>query len=461
MNFATDRQQCLEKLIWATEQLGVKVGEAQLSKIAELIVQAMSGPWRYFHTPAHIFEVGGSENAIEVLAALFHDLVYVQVDCSINLNLTYYIAPFIREVREKLLIREQAELPADTMFEIVATVFGFVPGQALSPMAGENEFLSSLVTAKVLEPFLSPDLIVQIVACIEATIPFRPKSDRGLTASDRLYLRLTKTNNQFNLGLTEGEIRQTLKRSVRLANRDVGGFARSSSARFLDNTWSLLPETNHHLKNTGSYTVRKYRIALEKMEGFLNFLKPELIFSQFEGEPDEPTYQGLLRRARKNLAVGRLYLGSKLVTIALLEALSRRLGKDIPLAMMVGELPASGFSVVRLKDFLPAYIPNAYRPKTDLESEVLELLEKGRCQTSTYDLQDSPLTTFMVKSIGFDEIRYLGEQAKKFFQGTVSAEEFLAECSADVLRTITDAVSKLMDSRKAALHRVALNSFHP
>ncbi len=38
----------------------------------------MTREWRYFHTPNHIFEVGSSQDAIEVLAALFHDL---EIEC--------------------------------------------------------------------------------------------------------------------------------------------------------------------------------------------------------------------------------------------------------------------------------------------------------------------------------------------------------------------------------------------
>ena len=136
MNFEKDHQQCLEKLIWVTEQLKVEVTPTQLSQVAKLISQTMTGPWRYFHSTEHIFEVGGTRDAIEVLAALFHDIVYVQVDGSVNFNLTYYLAPFIEEDREQLLIRKPTELPDDASFEMVMAIFGFVAGQVLSLVAG-------------------------------------------------------------------------------------------------------------------------------------------------------------------------------------------------------------------------------------------------------------------------------------------------------------------------------------
>lgn len=438
--------------MWATEQLGVDVSINQLAKIARLIVKTMAGPWRYFHSTDHIFEVGGYKDAIEVLAALFHDIVYVQVDGSVNFNLTYYLAPFIEEDLGELFIAQQEDLPSEFAFEIVLAIFEFAPGQKLSPLGGQNEFLSALVAAKVLESLLSWKFILQIIACIEATIPFRIISPSGLNPSENLYQNLLTVNQQFNLQLSGQEIMQTVKHSVRLANRDVGSFAHPSSAVFLTNTWSLLPETNHNLQKADSYTVRDYRRAMQKMVGFLNFLKPELIFRQFRGEPDQQTYDGLVQQARKNLQVGRLYLESKLVANAILEALSLRLGQDISLAIMMGELPNSGVYIGRLGDSFPE-ITKPYQGNNELEMEVLDLLEVGRSNGNTYDLKNSPLTTFVVKYIGFDSIRQMKEKVYDFFQGTISSEFFLANCDADLVKVIVKEVVNLLENRKIALSR--------
>lgn len=450
MAFDRYHQCCLDKLIWATEQLEIAVSKNKLSQIAELIIQTMSGPWRYFHNPEHILVVGGSEDPIEVLAALFHDVVYVQVDQSVNFNLSYYIAPFIKQVREKLVIRHRNELPNDLMFEMVAQIFGFQPGQELSPYAGQNEFLSALVAAKVYSPFLPLCLIVQIVACIEATIPFRAKSASGLSASDKLYLKLLEVNQYFSLGLSNEEITETIKRTVRLANRDVSSFADPNASHFLDNTWSLLPETNHNFGNPGAYTIYDYRMALQKMAGFLGGLQPEVVFQQFENEPDEATYQGLIARAKVNLEVSRLYLSTKLVTIAFLESLSLRIGKDIPLATIMGGLHASDSTVRTLVDFLPD-ITNCTPPKTAIEREVFVLLDVGRCKSSDYDLKNSPLATFIVKLLGFEQVRRLYSVAQQFFQERISAEEFLACCNPELTRIVTAAIAQLFDNRKLAL----------
>src|SRR5689334_14750089 len=229
MSFEKNYQQCLEKLFWGTEQLKVEVPPPQLSKIAKLIVKTMTGSWRYFHSTDHIFAVGGTTDAIEVLAALFHDIVYVQIDGSVNFNLSYYLASFIEEDRGQLFIRPAGECKLDSTFDFVAAVFGLAPGQLLSPLAGQNEFLSAIVATKVLEPFLHPQLILEIAACIEATIPFRAKSESGLSPSELLHERLKSTNERFKLQLTDEEMIQTVKRAVRVANRDVAGFGHPST----------------------------------------------------------------------------------------------------------------------------------------------------------------------------------------------------------------------------------------
>jgi hypothetical protein len=444
--------QCLEKLIWATNRLDVEVEPTQLARIAELIVQPMTGPWRFFHTPEHIFDVGGNEDAIEVLAALFHDIVYVQVDRSISFNVSYYITPYTQELNKQLRIRQQSELPNDATFEIVMMIFGFTPGEVLNPFAGQNEFLSALVAAKALEPFLTRHQLIQIAACIEATIPFR-SAEWGVTASERLYDRLQAISNLFNLDLTDNGIRETIKKTVTIANRDVISFAENDSADFLANTWNLLPETNHNLTDCGFYTIRDYRVALVKMKGFMDCLNPDVIFRQFAGYPDDRTSRNWKNTARNNIEIARVYLGCKVAAIALIEALSSGLGLDVSLSTMMGELPDRTSESVRLESFFPE-IEKPLQPKTDMELKVLDLLENGRANSnSNSDLTNSPLATFVVKSVGFEEMKYQCDRAKEFFRENLSADDFIADFNPVVTEIIVDSIIKLFDSRKSTIQR--------
>ncbi|MEG4074036.1 hypothetical protein QUA30_15285 [Microcoleus sp. Pol14C2] len=455
MELFGEQKRCLDGLVSSIDQLGGRVDIPKLEQIAELIIQAMRGPWRSFHTSEHIFEVGGSVDPIEVLAALFHDLVYVQVDQGVSFNISSALCPFVKEVRSQLVIRDESELPDDPMYHLVASVFGFIPGKALSPFAGQNEFLSAVIAAKSLEPFLPASTIAEITACIEATIPFRPVSPSGLSAIELLHQRLVSINRDFNMEWNPAKIVEIVKRAVRLANRDVENFASPNSSNFLDNTWNLMPETNHELTNVNSYTVAGYRKSLQKMEEFLKFLKPELVFQQFMQEPDDETYASLIARTRKNIEVAKLYFGVKLITIAILEALSYRLGRDIPLSTMMGELRTPGFKTSVLEDYLPNR-QSAYPLETQLQREVLYLLEIGRNQESRYDIKNSPVSTFIIKSIGFAETENLLKKAQEFFADPTSSEEFLSYCAPDVIETISSGVMKLFDSRKTALGKVKL-----
>ncbi|MDY6940597.1 MAG: hypothetical protein SWY16_23430 [Cyanobacteriota bacterium] len=449
---STIYHQCLERLHWSLSHLQVCVETPQLHELAQLIVQPMTGPWRFFHTPQHIFEVGGQDDPIEMLAAMFHDIVYVQVDLSIPLNLGLYLTPFVREVGDKLVIREESQLRDDRAFAVLLAVFDFQPGQTLETFRGQNEFLSALVAIKALESFLSLDRLVRIAACIEMTIPFRGHSSENLTPVERLHQRLVAANDRFLLGLTSRELIETTKKAVRTSNRDVGGFA-DSTAHFLANTWKLLPETNHSLISSNSYTVRDYRIALQKMEGFISTLKPEVIFHQFQGEPHAQTYQFLGDKALKNLEVAQLYLATKLVTIATIECLSYALGLNVPLATIMGIHPDAGARGIRLENFIPQS-PEAYPPTTDLEWQVLNFLEKGRKgrgKNEDYDLDNSPLATFLVKSLGFSEIRYQCDRAKGFFNRQLSAREFLEEFNFGTLETIVKAISLMFEAQQNAM----------
>jgi hypothetical protein len=444
------KRQCLAKLVWALERLGLPPDPARLEGVAGLIVQTMTGPWRYFHTPDHLFEVGGQDDAVEVIAAMFHDIVYVQVDRGIHFNLARYLTPFIEQDEERLRVRPAADLPTgDPDIALILDLFGIAPGQVLSPFSGQNELLSAIVAFEVMRPWLPLRILAEVVACIEATIPFRRPSEQGATASDRLCERLRAASARFGLDLGEAEILETVTRSVRLSNRDVGGFG-DTSARFLDNTWSLLPETNSHFENPNSYTARQYRTSLQKTAGFLESLDPAVIFRRFHGEPDEQSYEQIVGRARHNLAVGRLYLASKLVTMAFLEALSRRLGPDVPLTMMLGQLPTSGERTGRLSDLLPG--PTRPRTMSDaVEEEVFDLLDKGRTRESQYDLRNSPMSVLLVNSIGFDGIRRELTRAHEFFAGALPAEEFLASGPADVLDALVKGMVDLFEHRKQAI----------
>ncbi|MGB0560524.1 MAG: hypothetical protein ACPGVO_01815, partial [Spirulinaceae cyanobacterium] len=158
-------------------------------------------------------------------------------------------------------------------------------------------------------------------------------------------------------------------------------------------------------------------------------------------------------RAGRNIEIARLYLGTKLLTMAILEALSQRFGRNIPLSTIMGEMNPVGLQIEKLEDFLPE-LPQQTTSQTPLEREVLELLEKGRFSDSPYDIKNSPLSTMIVKIMGFERIRELLAPSKAFFKDELSGEDFLAACDTQIVEIIAGSLSKLFDSRKAALMKI-------
>ncbi len=75
---------------------------------------------------------------------------------------------------------------------MILSILGFVVGQVLLPFGGQNEFMSAVVAAKVMEIFLTTKHLFQITACIEASIPFQPISEDGLSGTNVSIKNLKK-----------------------------------------------------------------------------------------------------------------------------------------------------------------------------------------------------------------------------------------------------------------------------
>jgi hypothetical protein len=306
-----------------------------------------------------------------------------------------------------------------------------------------------------MEKVLDLESLTHMAACIEATIPFRKWSDGGLKPSDVLRQRLGLISEQFAFGWDGQQLDAAVRRAVRLSNRDVENFSHPSSAEFLNNTWNLMPETNHELLGAYSYTVSGYRKSLQKMESFMVDLTPRVVFQQYQQEPQAKDFADMLARTEKNLCVARLYLGSKLLSIAIIEAVSLRLGSEIPLATMMGELPQRGTIDAQLETFLPV-VQKPFEPESQLEREVLALLETGRTLESDYDVKHSPVATFVVRSIGFAGSKDLLEQARAFFNHQVTGEQFLQACDPGIVDAIVSGACQVFEIRRQAIRRQML-----
>jgi len=434
----------------AFDGLGVDISLLRLEALGIMVHEAMTVQGRSFHTPEHIFNLADATNPVQALAALFHDVVYYEIDQGFIPEIERVLMPYIDEVEEHLQL---AAIPAgtDQLFDVVLGVFDFRAGQRLSPTGGQNEFLSTLLMVQKLKDTVKPRDLVKIMACIEATIPFRGPNAQGESHPMVLERRLQQVNAHHSLRLTDDEIRQAVKWAVAFSNRDVENFSERDTGRFLDNTWKLLPETNASLRLHGIYTIGSYRKALQKMEAFLGHLDPDTVFNQYMDEPPPGEYERMVALAHRNVQTARQYLGLKLLAIGILEALAVITGGDAPVALFIGAL-REGEDSQKMEEYLPDF-PVA--SSVDESSTLFGLLAFGRASASSFDLQNSPLSLYIFRLLGWERARGLLSHAKAMFHGDVDAWTFLDLLPSELVTTVANACAELATTRRAALRTYA------
>lgn len=436
----------------ALQQLNVPSDRIETERLGVMVNRAMSAQHRSFHTPEHIFDLAVPDDPHVTLAALFHDVVYYHVDMGFSDEIGDVLESYIEREGDTLRISSHVS-PDDRAFFGCAAVFGFSPGDTLSPFGGLNEFLSALLMDVLLEGKVSDLDLLIATACIEATIPFRPVSAEGQEPPQLLAQRLQQTNEQFGLGLDDQGLSHIVTSAVRFANSDVQNFAESDVARFLDNTWKLLPETNPVLRFKGVYTIRNYSLALLKMYGFLGVLQPESVFHHYQGFPEKAEYTRIVELARRNLTVGHRYLGIKLLTAGILHALAQLTGGDAPVAFFMGDLDPQE-DRGQLSTYLPDEPVQCHRAD-DEQDDLFRLLAHGRAGEAGFDLQHSPLSLFVYRCLSDAELSSGIEHARHMFSGDNSPEQFLAALPHKTVRAIAEAASYLAFTRSEQLTELA------
>lgn len=427
----------VEALDGALAELGAEVRPADVERWGIALHGALSSRAREFHTHRHVLGLLPGADATAVLAALFHDVVYVQVDLGLPAGMAGILQPLLAKEQEGWRILDGAARNAAA--RDVLAVFGRRAGELVTPLTGLNELASALVAAGTLGSALSRQQILGVVACIEQTIPFRAEAPAELAA------RLA------GLGLDAATLQATVVRAVRLANRDVGNFATPDVDRFLDHTWLLLPETNPALHAPTLYAVRDYRVALMKMEGFLATLRPDRVFHAWGGEPGAGEHERRIEATRRNLAVAVRYLRAKLYSITVLEALAAESGGEAPLEYFMGGMAEPDEPPFRrIEQFLPAS-PDHH----DVDPGLLRLLDGGRGDDAGFDTLASPLAAFLYRGLGEAAVMAGLELARRLWGGDLAPRDLLAARAGFHLAALARAASRIATTRRARLEALA------
>lgn len=432
-------------------EMGVSVSLEKLEDLAVTIHRAMTVQARHFHNLEHVFAFVDAADPIRTMAALYHDVVYYQVDMGFTPQIWDLVSPYLREEEsddgdDEFFIVD--ELPYnERLFMLTLDVFNLHRSQKLSPVT-LNEFLSALVMNKQLSGLVREKDLLCMTLCIEATIPFRGLAADGKTHFEIMEERLREISKRYGLALTQHELIETIKIAVTFANKDIENFAEPNPDHFLDNTWKLLPETNAALRTPDVYSISAYRQALQKMLIFLLGLNPDFIFNQYRGVPSDEEYRLMSHYARNNIIIGREYLRLKILETAILEALAKATGGDAPLSLFVGDLPREGVNIKRLEYFLPDIAEPAW---VDHNSVMYHLLAAGRSSDTSFDMKNSPLSLFIYKVMSPEKTAAACSRAAAFFEGRVSPHDFLLEFDPAVIQPIARASSIMVFTRRQAL----------
>lgn len=431
----------------AFEALGARPPAEKIEALAILVYQAMTDEVRSYHRLEHVFDLLESGQPIRNLAALFHDLVYFQVDRGFSPTIAELLSPFLVPQEDGFLLAP-AEAWQERPLRLLLRVFGRASGESLQISSGLNEFLSALVMVRQLQPVLGEADWVRIAACIEATIPFRGQDATGKGPFERLEERLLQLADEEGLALTPAQVVEAVQSAVIFANLDVSSFAHSDVTDFLSGTWKLLLEANQVLRARWAYTIRSYRQAIQSSEAFLSRLSPQVIFHRYRGVPSPEDLSVWEGRARQNLAIAVQYLRLKLVTIAILEALAEATGGDAPISLFMGDLPQPEEPASRLEHFLP---PQERPPWVDATTPIFRLLETGRGERADFDLQSSPLTLYLYQSLSPAEFADHLALARRFFAGELTPDSFLGAVKRSLLADIARAAAEMVPTRRNRL----------
>jgi hypothetical protein len=428
----------VNRLWQALHGLGSRADTNEVEKWGFTIHMALSAANREFHNHEHVMDIASVGDPLEVIAALYHDAVYIQVDHGLPPQMRMLLDGILGHEAEgwRVLPGAAAAVPAD-----VLAVFGRKVGDLVTPTTGLNELASALVACVQLASALDRTQRIGVAACVEQTIPFRvdPVPD--------LHHRLVA------LGLSGDTLGDAMRRAVRLGNRDVENFSDNDPARFLDNTWKLLPESNPALHSPMVYTVHDYRLALQKMEGFLSWLPAERVFHTWGDEPKAEVHARRVARAAGNLELAVRYLRAKLYSIGIVEAIAESTGGDVPIDFFMGPKPSARpghTSKSRIEHHLPQ-LASAF----DLDPPLHRLLAEGRASESSFDTGPSPVGAFLHATVGETAVMKGVDMAKRWWAGGIDVVTFLSSQPSKPTAAVARAAAHIIETRRDRLFALA------
>jgi len=403
--------------------------------VSKLIYDSMTTGGRVYHAMQHVFDISTTmDDPILILSALFHDVVYYSIDKTFIPEQQKIIDDIIFLEGEQLFLA--ADFDGDDLIDKVVKVYGFTPGAEL-PRLGTNEFISGIIGVKVLSKWLSFHQLMEIAACIEATIPFRPVIE-GKSPMDRLYDRL----RAVCLEQPEEWHVTTMHKAAATANFDLCSFDSNDRDFFLDSSWKLIPEARPALLQEDCPLI-EWMNELKALEGRTKFLQGSVprIFQKFGNYPTDVEMAEKQRKTYENLDVmweyGKVRQLQAMVLVAIVEAM--------------GEDPASFSLRLCLTMDIPELSTKRSDSLTSVEKEVRDWLVLGRRTCFSWDPAISPLGAYLFDSLGTRGVEAAIEIGKNQIPGSHELLKFLPD---EVVVTVSSRLGAVFTDRAERFSQV-------
>lgn len=419
------RDRVQKELTWSLQKLECDPSAEAVEQLGSLIFNSMTTPRRVYHAIPHVFDLitdAHKEDPIHILAALFHDIVYLAIDHQLSEQQASFLHNIVEEIVQPngpSVIRWLGQWREGSLIPAVARIFDVEQNdnKELS-VKGLNEYLSALITTNALEelvPLLSQRALFEIVVCIEATIPFRPILD-GKTAMERLYAKATIARAEFLPNETKFDLVQSVQRAAMFANCDLRSFYSQDRNFFLDSSFKLLPESIPSLL-TSDCLLADLRKAILGYYGLCENLDVQRIFCYFQGAPTPTVLEEMRRQAKDNMGLIYEYLTVRLLTISTVLTLLRQAG--------VENVRVSSYRLLNERVATTVMTPQPQflvgeeeaeeeeQPVGKENQEILRLLVSGRHMSFGWDAATSPLDAMMYQQLGIRRVKEIVHQHVK------------------------------------------------
>jgi hypothetical protein len=357
---------------------------------------------------------------------LFHDVIYYSIDKSFSEDQMKPLEGVLLPDMQQLSLAAEFD---DPLVDLFVRLYGFTPGAEL-PKLGTNEFLSGMIGVRLLSKWLTVPHLMQIAACIEATIPFRPVID-GKSPMDRLYDRLALVCPDQS----EEWLVDTVRMAAATANCDMCSFDSSDLDFFMDSSWKLLPEARPILLQEDCPLI-EYLNELHALEGRSKFLKgaTSKIFQSFRQVPSEAEMEEKERKTHENLDIIREYAKVRLLQVMVL----------VEFADVMGEDPQALPLRTCLRMDVPQVAGGASDSLTSVELEVRNWLAGGRRACFSWDPAISSLAAYLFDTLGPKGITAAVDIGKNQNSGS---HELLRHLPMSVVQTVATRLGAVLPDR--------------